>query len=191
MNKKKILISILIIVVALGVFLIFDKLYPVILVNWQSVNARSFDEDFNTAVFYYQTAVKVYNQTDAASASSLEVQQEIKGAVLDKLVEDILITNELAKRLSRDDLSQMIKDKIDEILKGQDIAEQVKTIYNLSLEQFRQELLEPQARLEILQARLALENINFDDWLKSAEQQARVIILLPGFAWSGEGVVAK
>jgi len=36
-----------------------------------------------------------------------------------------------------------------------------------------------------------LENKNFDDWLKNAKKQAKVVILLPGFSWNGEGVVTK
>ncbi len=85
----------------------------------------------------------------------------------------------------------MVENKIDDTLNGQDIEKQVATLYNLSLNAFKERVLFPEARLEILQARFALENLNFDEWLTSAKKQANVIILLSGFGWNGEGVMGK
>ncbi len=191
MTKRRLLLLVLIGIVGSISYLIISQSYPVAFVGWQPISAISFNKDFNTAIFYYQKAMETYNKSQATAMDSAEIKQEIKRAVLDKSVENILILNELKKRLKNTEIAQMVENKINEILKGQDIAKQVATIYNLSLDAFREQVLIPQARLEILQARLVLENKNFDEWLKDAKQQTKVIILLPGFNWNGEGVVAK
>lgn len=191
MSKRNVLILILLIFsVGIG-FVILKQSYPVAYVNGQPISARNFNNDFNIGIHYYQTEAQTYDKAGAAAINSPEVKQEIKKAVLDKSIENILILNELEKRLKNSELGQMVENKIGEILNGQDIAKQVATIYNLTLDAFKERILIPQARLEILQARLALENINFDDWLKNAKKQARMIILIPGFSWNGEGIVIK
>lgn len=191
MSKRKILILILLIFVAGIGFLILNQSYPVALVNWQPVSAKSFNNDFGTAIFYYRKAAETYNKNDVTAIESPQVKAEIERAVLDKSVENILILNELEKRLKNSELDQMVQNKINEVFNGQDIAKQVATIYNLSLDAFKEQVLTPEARTEILQARLALENKNFDDWLINVKKQAKVIILLPGFGWNGEGVIVK
>jgi len=191
MSKNKVLIALLLAVLSGIVFLILNQSYPVVLVNWQSVSAKTFNNDFNTAIFYYTKAAETYDKSQASAINSPQTRIEIERAVLEKSVENILIMDELEKSLKNGEIDQMVKNKIDEVFIGQDIAKQVATIYNLSLDAFKSQVLTPQARLEILQARFALENKNFDDWLASAKKQAKVVILLPGFAWNGERVVVK
>mgnify|MGYP001583438709 FL=1 len=177
-----------------GIYIVISQSYPVAFVGWQSISAQNFNDNFNTAVFYYGKVMETYNKNATSSIESINspaVKTEIKRAVMDKSIENILILNELEKRLKNSELDQMVKNKIDEILKGQDIEKQVATIYALSLNAFKERVLIPEARLEILQARLMLENKNFDDWLASAKKQAKVVILVPGLGWNGEGVAVK
>jgi len=192
---KKFFLFVIILLIIGGIYIITSQSYPVVIVNWQPISAKSFNNDFNTAVFYYGKVIETYNKNTTSSINTPEVNAEIKRAVLDKSIENILILNELEKRLKNSELDQMVKNKIDEILKGQDIEKQVATIYNLSLNAFKEQILTPEARLEILQARLMLENNlsagGFDEWLINAKKQAKVVILLSGFGWDGEGVVVK
>ncbi len=189
--KKKILLLITGLLIIGVIYIIISQSYPVVSVNWHLVSAKSFNNDFNTAIFYYQKAAETYNKSQATAIDSPQARQEIERAVLDKSVENILIINELEKRLKNSEIDQMVQNKINEVFNGQDIAKQVATIYNLSLNEFKERVLTPEALLEILQARFALENQNFDDWLKSAKKQAKVIILIPGFGWNGQGTVTK
>jgi len=189
--KKWIFLIISGLIIISGIYVIVSQSYPVALVNWQLVSAKSFNNDFNTAFFYYQKVAETYDKSDATAINSPQAKTEIERAVLDKSVENILIMNELGKRLKNSEIEQMVQNKINEVFNGQDIAKQVATIYNLSLDAFKERVLTPEARTEILQARLMLENKNFDDWLKETKKQAKVIILLPGFGWNGEGVVTK
>ncbi len=187
----KIILAIIGLLVIGGIYTIISQSYPVALVNWQLINAKNFNSDFNTAVFYYDKVIETYNKNATSSIDSNLVKQEIKKAVLDKSIENILVIDELKKRLATSELKQMVENKIDDTLNGQDIEKQVATLYNLSLNAFKERVLFPEARLEILQARFALENLNFDEWLTSAKKQANVIILLSGFGWNGEGVMGK
>lgn len=191
MPKRRLFFLILVGIICVIIFLIITQSYPPALVNWQPISVASFSEDFKTAIYYYQKAVEVYNKSDTAVMNSAEIKEEIKRAILDKSIENILILKELKKHLSEDELEQMVKDKISGILEGKDIAKQVKTLYDLSLDEFRERILEPEAKMEILEARLLLENKNFNDWLREAKKQAKVVILLPGFEWNGEKVVIK
>ncbi len=167
----KFLLLIIGLIIIGGIYLVISQSYPVAFVGWQPISAKNFNDDFNTAVFYYGKVMETYDKNVTSSIENIDspaVKTEIKRAVLDKSIENILILNGLKKRLKNSELDQMVKNKIDEILKGQDIEKQVAAIYNLSLNAFKEQILTPEARLEILQARLMIENNpptgGFDEW---------------------------
>ena len=191
MNKKRIVILISSVIVIVIVIIIVAQSYPIAFVNWQLISFQTFKKDSATAIYYYQKTLETYNKNDLAVIHSSEVKQEIERAVLDKLIENILIHQELRKRLKNNELERMAENKIEEIIKGKDIEKKVKILYGLSLDEFKERILKPQARQEILASRLLLENKNFDEWLKDVKKQAKVDILLPGFEWNGEGVATK
>jgi len=190
-NKKRIVILISSVIVIVIVIIIVAQSYPIAFVNWQLISFQTFKKDSATAIYYYQKTLETYNKNDLAVIHSSEVKQEIERAVLDKLIENILIHQELRKRLKNNELERMAENKIEEIIKGKDIEKKVKILYGLSLDEFKERILKPQARQEILASRLLLENKNFDEWLKDVKKQAKVDILLPGFEWNGEGVATK
>ena len=191
MNKKRIVILISSVIVIVIVIIIVAQSYPIAFVNWQLISFQTFKKDSATAIYYYQKTLETYNKNDLAVIHSSEVKREIERAVLDKLIENILIHQELRKRLKNNELERMAENKIEEIIKGKDIEKKVKILYGLSLDEFKERILKPQARQEILASRLLLENKNFDEWLKDVKKQAKVDILLPGFEWNGEGVATK
>jgi len=191
MNKKRILILISSVIVIVIAIVIIGQFYPIAFVNWRPISLKSFKADYATAIFYYQRLLETYNKNQAPVIDSSEIQQEIKRAVLDKLIENTLIHQELESRLKNNELEKMVENKIEESLKGKDIEKEVKTLYNLSLNEFKKRILKPQAEEEILNSRLLLENKNFDDYIKEIKSKTKVIILLPGFEWKNEQVVIK
>ena len=191
MNKKRILVLISSIVIIVIVIVIVGQFYPIAFVSWQPISLKSFKADYATAIFYYQRLLETYDRNQIPVIESSEMQQEIKRAVLDKLIENILIHQELEKRLKNAEVERMVENKIEESLKGKDMEKEVKTLYNLSLNKFKKRILKPQAEEEILNSRLLLENKNFDDYLKEVKSKAKVIILLPNFEWKNGGVVIK
>ena len=195
MTKKRIILGISLIFIAGIGYLIIARSYPITFVNWQPISLWSFKKDSATAIYYYQKALETYNKNQAGIIESSDVRQEIERAVLDKLIENALIHQELRKRLKSNELEKMVENKVEEIVKGKDIKEEVKTLYALSLNEFKERILKPQAEQEILAGRLLLENslpaAGLDEWLKEAKPKAKVIILLPNFEWKDGQVIIK
>ncbi len=191
MNRKKIIILILSAVFIGIVAVISFKLYPIVFVGWQPVVYADFNNNYNAAVFYYEKAISTYNKSNADIINSLEVRNEIKRAGLEASIEDILISNELRKIFSSSELKNQIDKSIAVVIQSKDIGKETETLYGLSSGEFTKYFLEPQARKEILEARLRLENGSFEQWLTSAEKQAKVMIFLPGFEWKDGTVVIK
>ena len=91
--------------------------------------------------------------------------------------------------------------KIEEALIGKDIGKEVETLYGVSLGEFKERFLKPQARKEIFESRLALENQELsakggsasggNNWLKEIKSKTKAMIFLPGFEWSGGQVIIK
>ena len=191
MNKKKIIFIISSVIVVVIIIVIITQSYPVVLVNWRPISLKSFQKDVLIAVSYYQKALETYDKNQAAVMNSKEVKQEIERAVLEKLIEDNLIQQELEKRLKNNELEKMVNDKIEEALIGKDIGKEVETLYGVSLGEFKERFLKPQARKEIFESRLALENQELNNWLKEIKSKTKAMIFLPGFEWKEEGVIIK
>jgi hypothetical protein len=191
MNKKKIIILISLVVAAVSAIVVLTKFYPVVFVNWRPIAVKSFETDYSSARIYYQKALETYDRNQAVVLDSTEIQKELKRAVLDKLIENVLIEEELEKRLKNDDVEKMVAEKIKEAIKEKDIKKEVETLYGLSLEEFKERFLKPQAKSEIFVSRLLLENKNFDEELEKIKKEAKVAIFLPGFKWNGEEVIMK
>ncbi len=171
-------------------YLVITKSYPIAFVNWRPISLGILEKDYGFAIYYYKKALEIYSK-DSSVIDSGEAKREIKRAVLDKLIEDSLIQQELEKRLKSNDVKKMVDNKIGESLKETDINKKVETLYGLSLDDFRKRILEPQAKQEIFEARLSLENKNFSEWQKEARGQAKVMIFLPEFGWKDDQVIVK
>ncbi len=170
-------------------YFILLQSYPIALVNLHFITLNSFEKDYIAAANYYRNLLETYNKDQTPILDSPEIQQEISRAVLERSVESILIHQELKKQLKAGELQKMVDDRIQEVLKGKDLEKKVKTLYGLSMDGFKERILKPEAEREIITGRLFLQNKNFDDWLKDAKKQARVVILLSNLRWDGSGVV--
>jgi len=191
MNKKKITILISSAIVIVIVVVIAAQLYPVALVDRRIIAFRSFKKGFAATLYYYQKVSETYNPDNLAVIESQEVKKEVERALLDKLIENVLIQRELRGRFKKSELEAVIENKIEEAIKGKNIEKEVQTLYNLSLDEFRKNLLKPQAEREVLTDRFFLENKNFNDWLKETKLKTRVIILLPNLEWKEGEIIIK
>ncbi|MFA5099066.1 MAG: hypothetical protein WC461_02520 [Candidatus Paceibacterota bacterium] len=195
MNKKKITILILAAVFVAIISVIYLRFYPIAFVGWQPVIYGDFSKNYNAAVFYYEKALLTYNKNNSEIINSSEVRNEIKRAGLEASVEDIIILNELEKFFSGLEIKNQMDKNISAAIGGKDVEKETETLYGLSSGQFVKYFLEPQARREILEARLHLENVlpngNFDQWLIDAKRQVKVMIFLPGFEWKDGTVIIK
>ncbi len=190
-TKKRVILSLLILFIIVIGYLIMTGSYPVAFVGGRSITLRDFKKDSEITIFYYKKASETYDPGNMVVVNSPEAKKEIERAVLDKLVENVLIDRELEKRLKNGEIEEMVNKKIENIISGKDVEKQVKTLYDIPLNDFKERLLKPQAKQEILSDRLLLENVNFDDWLKQAKSESKVIILLTDFEWKNNKVVIK
>lgn len=192
MNKKLIIFLSLVIVVIGGIFyLIASRSYPAALVNFSPVGYADFKKDTAAATQYYAKALETYNRGQATLVNAPDVKMEIERAVLDRLIENSLIEKELRKIMKSGDIENIINNKIEQAMSGVDVSKEVEALYGLSLTDFKENVLKPQARQDALEGRFILDNKNFSDWLKEARSKAQVLILIPNFSWNGEEVVVK
>ncbi len=177
-----------------GVYFILSRSYPLAIVDYQIIAAGDFYANYRASITYYKNALDVYNEKDSAALESDEIRLEIQRAVIDGLVEDILIAQELKSQIGSAELDKITDRKIEEIISGRKIREAVEKLYGLSFEEFKERVLVPQAKREILEGRLFLQNPlvgGLDERLKEIKSKARILIFLPGFKWDGEKVIIK
>ncbi|PIY59627.1 hypothetical protein COY96_00770 [Candidatus Wolfebacteria bacterium CG_4_10_14_0_8_um_filter_37_11] len=190
-NIKKYLLIGLGAVVLIGLsWFIFGGNYPIVFVDFSAISAKDYNKNYLSSLNYYEKALKTYAQ-DLQVLEADEAKQEIKRAVLDNLIEDILIDRELKKEIKQDDLNVLVEKKINEISESQIADKAIETLYGFSFNEFRQRVLKPQAKKEILENRLFLAGIDFDEKMKDIKAQSRVKIFLSGFGWNGKEVVIK
>lgn len=182
--KKSIAISLILIIIGVVIFaFIQGGYYPVAVVNFHLINAKTFNKYYSNALNYFQNAF-TGNKEKLKEAA---VMKEIKRAALNKLIEDYLIYKEAKEKAGRD-LKPIAEKKIAAILDLKDkeqFENAVKKLYGFNLEDFKNAVLFPQAYKEILEGRMNLNNENYDEWLAKAKKKAVVLILLSGFRWDG------
>jgi len=190
-NIKKYLLIGLGAVVLIGLsWFIFGGNYPIVFVDFSAISAKDYNKNYLSSLNYYEKALKTYAQ-DLQVLEADEAKQEIKRAVLDNLIEDILIDRELKKEIKQDDLNVLVEKKINEISESQIADKAIETLYGFSFNEFRQRVLKPQAKKEILENRLFLAGIDFDEKMKDIKAQSRVKIFLSELGWNGKEVVIK
>jgi len=150
-NIKKYLLIGLGAVVLIGLsWFIFGGNYPIVFVDFSAISAKDYNKNYLSSLNYYEKALKTYAQ-DLQVLEADEAKQEIKRAVLDNLIEDILIDRELKKEIKQDDLNVLVEKKINEISESQIADKAIETLYGFSFNEFRQRVLKPQAKKEILE----------------------------------------
>lgn len=162
-------------------YLIHFGYYPVAMVNSDLISAKTLNEEFAAALRYYSAALK---GKDRINIESREFRREIRRATLSDLIDKSLIYKEAKNRVGND-LDNLVNNKIDQqLVNRKNVEDAAKLLYGLNLADFRELVLIPQARKEILEGRLFLEKKDFDSWLSEAEKNAKVFIITPEFYWN-------
>ncbi len=186
---KPYIIFVLLIVLGIAVlFLISAGYYPVAMVNGQIISARTFLKNYEAASLYYGNAVKTYRPILESSSSLTTVQLQM--SILDQLIENALIDVEVKKELGAD-FEYLLSNKMNSLTTDQELPRAVKTIYGLDMEEFKSEILAPQAEREILMGRLFLRGEKIDNWLANAKKNSSVRIFSSRLYWGGEEVKAR
>ena len=168
-----------------GYYLVHFGYYPVAFVNSKMILARSMNNDFVAAYQYYGNVLGAQG-TDVKSEG---FKRELHRQLLNRAIDNILIGGGL-ETIVGNDLAQLVENKLSAPnLKSKELADSVESLYGLSLPEFRELVLVPQAEREILEGRLTLQKKELSDWLTEARGLARVWILLPNLSWNGKEVV--
>lgn len=190
--KNKLNLILLIIFILILVFGIIANLnyYPVISVNNVPISAKKLNINMRAAIYYLNTYKKLQEErgfSQNASASLKELsQEEIKLFVLNQLIENELIHQEIEKRIGSN-LKDLVNEKINNYL-NPELESAALEIYGLNKNDFKNEILIPQAEKDILAGRLFLENKNIADWLKEQKKQAKIIVFDKKIKWNGENL---
>lgn len=186
--KIFIILSILFVgLIVIGAYLILSQSYPIALVNWKPIFTKDFNRDYQAASTYYKNALETYSE-DSNVLNADEIKIEIKRAVLDNLIENSLIEKKLRQEIGNDKLRETIANKIKEITGKEDIKKAAETLYGFSFDEFKERVLAPQAKKEILED---LFKNDFEEKLKEIKKAAKIMIFIPNFEWNGEGVILK
>ncbi len=173
--------------------------YPIAVVNGNIITASTFTNNYDVVSTYYNNLLKAYRtasstvQSDSGQASSTLpalTPSQIQKSVLSGMIENILIENGARKEMGND-LNRLVDEKVSQASEGPDIAKAVKTLYGLSMDDFKNKILVPQAERDILTGSLFLKGQKIEDWLTAEKKSSTVIILSGKLYWNGNDVASK
>jgi len=182
MNKIIILISTSLIIVVMIIAWITGY-YPVAFVKpadsgwlgWRLVFAKTLDANYSIALNFYKSQLK---GNQALNLS--DVQDEIKRAVLQSLIESKIIESEINKKIGTSEFKKQIDEKLNKFdLNTDKIKEGAKLLYGLSVEQLKNTVLTEQAKREIAASLFGSPDKNFNDWLSEKFKSSKIIVLIP------------
>lgn len=152
------------------------NLYPVAFSSNWFITEKQLDKITAASLVYYQKTLSVY--ATSTPIIGAELKKEIKRAALDKMIEDKIIDETLIKKLGAKELKKLVNEKLANLSLSGEIANASQILYNLSLNDFKDLVLTPEAKREIL------EEQGID--LREIKKSHYPIILAPGFYWQSE-----
>lgn len=172
-------------------FLISGGYYPILSVNGNFVSARTFWKNYQASSVYYQKVMDAYSSTVQGKSKIEPVNvSEVKRLALTQIVENILISAEVQKELGGD-LDTIVAGRINKIDGDKDLQKAAEGVYGLNFAEFKDEILVPLAKEEILTGRLFLEGKKLSDWLDEAKKSSQVKIFSRQFFWDGKEIQVK
>lgn len=204
MNPAKYkLYIVFLVIIGLGtaaIYFVSAGYYPVAVVNGNIITANTFINNYDTASVYYGNFLKTYGSANSQQASSTEAEvsstppiltpSQIQKSVLAGLIENILIEKGARQEMGKD-LDRLVAEKVSQAVEVPEIEKAVRTIYGLSLNDFKKNVLVPQAERDILTGSLFLKGQKIEDWLAAEKKSSRILIFSGKFYWDGENVISK
>ncbi len=182
--RKRFLIFLGVMGIGLGAaFVISRGYYPIALVHGSPILRGEFVKNFILASRDYENLLKL-QPAEGGNAENNLTRENIERAVLGLLIEKKLIREELRRDLGAD-MGPLVARKLEKFAGDAELASAAETLYGLSLADFREEVLLPQAERDVLAGRLFLKGETFDGWLASVKQSGRITIFSSRFYWEG------
>ena len=157
-----------------GYAVVHNNLYPVAIVNFKIISKNTFETASLSALNYYKKLKK-------PEVSDADFEKEIRRATLDKLIENILIREEVNSAEVDSQLASLLA-------QNKDLENGVAVAYGISWDNFKNFILRPQVAEEILRKKLQNLKQDISDLLNKKRTEARVFLLASNFKWDGERV---
>lgn len=178
---------VIIVAIAIGV----TGRWPVGMVDGTPVTYLAFKDNFLTAERFYRSSLKMAGQDERVMMAK-EVQRDLQRATMEGLVEGILIDRELEKKYAADDLQRLIDNKVNGVdVSSEEMKKATELLYGLTTDRFRELVLVPKAKQEILEGNLILQDGTFNDWLTDRKKEASISIFIPALYWDAGEVKIK
>ena len=166
-------------------------LYPLVFIDYSPITNNEIERNLSLAYGYYHNAL-LYSGGDPGKLDVPESYSELKRAVIDEAISRKIILRELKSRVSSEEINEISDRNIGKVLtENPEIEKGVEKLYGVSLADFKEQILLPQAHREILEGRMNLDNQDFSAWLKKTRMESSIIILTSSFSWNGEKVTLK
>lgn len=178
-SKLKILLFPTALIMAVFFFALIFKTYPIATVNGKIVWGYNYYKTYEFAYKYYD----YLNKNDLKPINQDILVEKLKRATFESMVDNVLVKEKLASEMNQNELEDKINMKIEEMTKDKELEKIVKESIGVSPSDFRKYFLENQAKYQILDGRLQLENKNLVSWLLEERKVASVRSLLPSIKW--------
>lgn len=124
---------------------------------------------------------------DFSSLENAELFLDVKRGTLTFLIEDALLRREGGNLIK--DFGRLAEERVDGAIgKKAELERAARLIYGLEFKDFRNLVLMPQARRDILQEKFSGEGGNFEEWFSEIKKSKSVRLFLVPFQWNGEHV---
>jgi len=193
MKKIITVLIILVIVSAVGYFTATSKIAA--FVNWRPIWKSDWEENVRASEQYFQaqSVTSESSKIDFSSPEGEKKQAEIKKGILESMIEDEVVKN-LAKDLGVGNFNGKVEERISRAIanSGADSGSKdnfykgIKLLYGWEFEEFKDRVLNPQARREILEEEFLKDGKNLEDMIKEKKKSARIYVFLDSYEWDKE-----
>ena len=185
----KYLLFFIVIIAAAVLALILAGWYPVVLVNGSPILKTTWEKAKLGAINFTnaQNRLAGYPSLNFYASDNKEILREVETGTLTFLIQDGVIQQEGPEILSG--LKHLSAERAASALKSRpDLGEAAKSVYGLELDDFRDVVLLPQAREDLMKEALGERQLDFEEWLRGIKRNARVRLIFVPYQWDGEAV---
>ena len=157
--------------------------YPIALVDGHPIWASAFYEAYQSGYAYWSDMLRLRQ----GNAMTPHIQNTIRGLAFEGAIDEYLIM----RKLERDIGTATLADKIQSAERdaaGDQSFQQSLSQLGMSNQQGIDYFIRQTAEYNLLDGDVRLENTTAAQWLLNERKQARVIILMPGYRWTGSGI---
>jgi len=185
--KKTIILFTILVVGGIAIYFIPQSRFgPVAMVDYDLIPHSTLKDVYAASKNYYENIDKTYNIGENLTGG-FAGESEFKRATLAQLIDDRLIEKELQKRVGSD-LGSLIDKRLGDLDKDSEFQKAITGLSGMSYSEYKKLILIPQAKREILEGRLFLENVTLESWLEKARKEAKVVIFSSEFSWTDGNV---